>query len=129
MSIELTLLLWSVVLHLTYLITQSTLYRMEFGVEFANTARDGERPPSGLNARGEKALRNFMETYLVFVVLALVTHITGRSDALTYWGAIVWFAARIAYLPLYIIGVPNIRSLAWFISLLGLAAMFFGVLL
>lgn len=129
MSIELTLLLWSVVLHLTYLITQSTLYRMEFGVEFANTARDGERPPSGLNARGEKALRNFMETYLVFVVLALVTHITGRSDALTYWGAIAWFAARIAYLPLYIIGVPNIRSLAWFISLLGLAAMFFGVLL
>lgn len=129
MSIELTLLLWSVVLHLAYLATQSTLYRMEFGVEFANTARDGERPPSGLNARGEKALRNFMETYLVFVVLALVTHITGRSDALTYWGAIAWFAARIAYLPLYIIGVPNIRSLAWFISLLGLAAMFFGVLL
>lgn len=127
MSFELSLLLWSVVLHFAYLNTQAILYRMEFGVEFANTARDGERPPSGVNARGEKAFRNFMETYLVFVILALVTHLSGRADALTYWGALVWFVARIVYLPLYLVGVPNLRSAVWFISLLALVAMFIGV--
>ena len=74
-----------------------------------------------------KALRNFLETYGIFVALALATELSGRSDVLTQWGAITWFVARIVYLPLYVTGVQNIRSLVWFISFLGLIAMFIGV--
>jgi len=129
MSFELTLLLWSVVLHLAYLAVQSTLYRMEFGVEHAATARDQERPATGLNARGERAFRNFLETYPAFIVLSVVAHVAGAADALTYWGSIVWFVARIAYLPLYVSGVFGLRSLVWMVSMGGLVAMFIGVLL
>jgi uncharacterized MAPEG superfamily protein len=127
MSLELTLLIWSTVLFGLYLGAQSTLYRMQHGVKFANTARDNEEAPNVLTARGEKALRNFLETYAVFIALAVATELSDRSDGLTQWGAVIWFVARIAYLPLYLAGVVNIRSLVWLISAIGLALMFFGV--
>ena len=127
MSIELTLLIWSTVVFALYLGAQSTLYRVQHGVRFANTARDNEGPPNVLTARAEKALRNFLETYAVFIALAVATELSGRSDVFTQWGAIIWFVARVVYLPLYVTGVQDIRSLVWFISAIGLALMFFGV--
>jgi uncharacterized MAPEG superfamily protein len=46
---------------------------------------------------------------------------------LTQVGAHLYFWARWAYLPLYILAVPQIRSLVWLISAIGLMLMFFGV--
>ena len=46
MSVELTLLVWSIVLAVAYLGVQLTLYRIDYGVEHANSQRDHERPPT-----------------------------------------------------------------------------------
>lgn len=127
MSIELTLLIWSTTLFAGYIGVQSILYRMQHGVEFANGGRDNEAPPNLLNARADKAMRNFLETYGVFLALAVATELSGRSDGLTQWGAHLYFWARWAYLPLYIMGVQHIRSLAWLVSAVGLMLMFIGV--
>ena len=43
-------------------------------------------------------------------------------------GAATWFGARIVYLPLYLAGIPYIRSLVWAVSILGLALMLFRLL-
>jgi len=127
MSIELTLLVWSVALAMAYLGVQSTLYRIDYGLEHANSQRDQERPPNKWTRRGARALSNFLETYAVFIALSVATELSGRSDALTQWGGIVWFVARWAYLPAYFIDIPQMRSLIWTASLGGLLAMFFGV--
>jgi uncharacterized MAPEG superfamily protein len=127
MSIELTLLIWSTTLFAGYVGVQSILYRIQHGLLFANGNRDNEAPPNIWNTRAEWALRNLLETYVVFVALAVATELSGRSDALTQWGAQLYFWARWIYLPLYIFGVPYIRSLVWLVSAGGLIAMFFGV--
>lgn len=127
MSIELTLLIWSTTLFAGYIGVQSLVYRFDKGFDFANTARDNEKPGNIWTTRSEKALRNLLETYGVFVALAVVTELSGRSDGFTQWGAHIWFWARWVYLPLYVFGVENIRSLVWFTSAIGLALMFFGV--
>lgn len=127
MSIELTLLVWSTTLFAGYVGVQSILYRMQHGVKFANTGRDNEAPPNALTGRGEKALRNLLETYAVFVALAVAVELSGRSDGLTQWGAQLYFWARWIYLPLYVFAVPQIRSLVWVVSLIGLVLMFVGV--
>jgi uncharacterized MAPEG superfamily protein len=129
MSFELTLVVWSALLFALYIGVQSTLYRMQHGVKFANTARDNEAPPNPMNARAEKALRNFLETYGLFVALALAAAVAGKSNGLTQWGAGLYYGARIVYLPLYLIGIPQLRSLAWVVSLIGLILLFFGVVL
>jgi uncharacterized MAPEG superfamily protein len=36
------------------------------------------------------------------------------------YGALIYFLARIVYLPLYAFGVPVARSVVWLFSLLGL---------
>lgn len=128
MSVELTLLVWSAALALLYLFVQSTLYRVDYGVDYANSQRDGVvPPPSKWNARAQKALTNFLETYAVFIALAVATELSGRSDDLTQWGAKLWFGARLVYLPAYFIDIKRLRSSIWVVSLVGLLFMFIGI--
>src|SRR5262249_62386003 len=125
MSVELTLLLWSIAVYALYLGTQSLIYRWRMGFWYAQTARDElPRPEGALLGRAERALRNFNETYVPFVVLLIVAHLTAQNDPYVFWGAMLWFAARIIYLPLYLWGVFMIRSLVWCVGAIGLFVMF-----
>ncbi len=126
MTIELTLLVWSTGLYALYVGVQSTLYRIQHGVEFALTGRDDEPGANAWNQRAEKALRNLQETYPVFLALAVAAAL-GRGDELSLWGSIVYLVARVVYLPLYLFGVKYIRSLVWTVSAAGLMVMFAGV--
>lgn len=127
MSLEMTLLVWSAVLVAGYVLVQSGFYRLDFGILHAGGARDNDRAPSVMNGRAERALRNLLETYGVFIALAVATELTGRSESLTQWGAMIWFGARCLYLPAYLINIPFLRSAIWVVSAIGLIVMFFGV--
>ncbi|MFD1254015.1 MAPEG family protein [Devosia equisanguinis] len=127
MSVELTLLTWSAALAFAYVMVQSTAYRLDYGIKFAGSQRDNERPPNKWAARGNRALRNFLETYGIFIALAVATELSGRSDSLTQWGAQLWFWARWAYIPGYFIDIPLLRSGIWMVSLIGLVLLFVGV--
>ena len=110
MTIELTLLLWSLVLYALYLGAQSFILRRERGIEFASSGRDNPPAESHLEQRADRALKNFQETWWVFIILILVAHLSGPGDPFVFWGAIVWFVSRVAYLPLYLAGTYMIRS-------------------
>ncbi len=128
MPIELTLLIWSTALFALYIGAQSTLYRLQYGVQHAAGARDSDpAPPSPMLSRAQRALNNLLETYPVFVALAVASVLAERSDWLTEWGAQLYFWGRIAYLPLYLLGVQYVRSMVWLVVAAGLAMMFFGV--
>jgi len=121
---ELTLLGWSVALLLVHIALQGQLGTASRGARWGAGARDGDPAPLGIHAaRAERALRNFNETYPAFVALALALAVTGRTGGAGEVGAIAWFAARVVHLPLYIFGVPYLRSVAWLVSALGLVAM------
>jgi uncharacterized MAPEG superfamily protein len=128
MTTELWLLFLSLPLYGLYLGAQSLIYRKDYGVMYAASARDESRPESALLGRAERALKNFQETWLCFVILALIAHLAVPGDPAIFWGAIVYFVGRVAYLPLYLAGTFGLRSLVWNIATLGIAAMFFGVL-
>jgi uncharacterized MAPEG superfamily protein len=126
---ELWLLFWSLPLYGLYLGTQAIIYRWHYGVMFAASGRDEPPKPEGVwLARAERALKNFLETWPAFVVLALIAHLADPHDGVVFWGAIVWYVGRIVYLPLYVYGVFGIRSLVWNVATIGLAMMFFGIL-
>ena len=127
MSIELTYLVWSATLAFMYVLVQSTAYRMDYGLLHAGSQRDGERAPNKWAARGNRALRNFLETYGLFIALAVATELSGRSNGMTQWGTQLWFWSRVAYLPAYFIDIPFARSAVWSISLVGLVMLFIGV--
>ena len=128
MTSELWLLFWSLWLFGLYLGAQALIFRWRYGIRYAASARDEELPEGELLGRAERALKNFQETWPVFITLALIGQLAMPGEPLMFWGAIVWFAARIAYLPLYLFGVFMIRSLVWNVSLLGLIIMGWPVL-
>jgi uncharacterized MAPEG superfamily protein len=127
MSLELTYLLWSAVLAFAYLTAQAAAYRLQAGVRDASGTRDHEPEPNLLTGRAARALRNFQETYPIFIALSVVTIAAGRSDSFTHWGASMWVWARAAYLPAYLLGLSPYRSWIWTVSAIGLILIFVGI--
>lgn len=120
----------SVVLLIVHVLLQSTLAVRETGKEWNAGPRDIEvKPKSALAGRAKRASANFRETYPGFVVLVLALAISGDVWHLGLIGALVWFAARIVYIPLYLRGVSYVRSFVWVVAMAGLAMMFAGVVL
>jgi uncharacterized MAPEG superfamily protein len=129
LPVELMLLGWSTALLVLHIMVEGQTATRERGLDWNAGPRDGEARPLGkLAGRAERALRNFQETYPAFIALALALVVSGRAGDLGTIGAGTWFAARIVYLPLYLLGIPYLRSLCWVVSMLGLAMMFVRLL-
>ncbi|MBJ6120823.1 MAPEG family protein [Sphingomonas sp. BT553] len=124
MPTEITLLGWSTVLLFAHLMLQGQTATRERGLGWNAGPRDGEAAPLGpLAGRAQRALTNFQETWPAFIALALALTITDRTGGIGVVGAATWFVARIAYIPLYLFGIPYVRSLCWLVSILGLLLM------
>jgi uncharacterized MAPEG superfamily protein len=121
---ELLLLTWSVGLLLAHIAVQFGFAIPLRGLAWNAGPQDEGQPPLGRYAgRAQRALDNYKETYPAFLSLALALVITNRTGSLGEVGAYLWFAARVAYLPLYLLGVPWSRPFAFGLSLIGLSLM------
>ncbi len=120
-SIELVCLELSVLLFIAHVVCQAILTQGEFGQAFLFSPRDDEPTPKGVTVgRATRALNNFVENYGAFVAMDLALIATNQTGG---WGAIVWIAARIVYLPLYLTGIVVVRTICWSISIIGLLMM------
>lgn len=64
--------------------------------------------------RADRTLRNMIEAMLLFTPVALLAATQpGVDEAAAIFGAQVFLVARIAYAPIYILGVPVLRTLVW----------------
>ena len=125
----LTLLAWSVVLLLVQVFMQASTGILENGLSYAMSPQDDEREVEGLYAgRINRAFYNLIETYSAFIALALALAITGKTGGTGLLGAQIWFWARVVYVPIYIAGVPVVRTLVWAASVVGLVMMLIGLL-
>lgn len=127
-SLLVTLLAWSVVLLVAHVLLQGMLATRELGTEWNAGPRDDDKQPaSKLAGRAARASSNFRETYPAFVALAAGLLFTGETSGLGLIGAIIWFVGRIVYYPLYLAGIPYIRSLVWLGAMAGLGLMFLAL--
>ena len=123
MTPELTYLLYTVILLVAHVLVQATLSDLSKGIGWALGPQDEPRDQNVIAGRVQRALRNFLETYPAFAVMALMLAITDSGTAQSALGAAVYFWARIAYIPAFVSGIPLVRSIAWFTSLGGLVLM------
>lgn len=126
---EVRMLAWSVLLGFVHLFAAATLMTGQRGLRWNASARDGAPAPlTGVAGRLERANRNFLETFPFFAAAALAVAATGRGDAMTAFGAQLYFWARVIYLPLYAAGIPYVRSLVWTASVAGVLLVLVALL-
>lgn len=114
----------SVALLLLYLAVQVRSVTRERGSAWNAGARDEGSETKGVFAgRADRAFRNYLETFPAFGVLALLLIVLQRADGIGLAGAILWLVARVIYLPLYLAGVPYLRTVVWIAALVGLILM------
>lgn len=128
MPIELQYLISAVGLYLFMIIMQavSATVSRKASVSDLVGARD-DLPAAGLtvfHGRTKRAQANFTESMVMFVPLCLIAVYTNDTSSLTALGAILFFYGRLAFAPLYYFGVPWLRTLAWFVSIIGILLFF-----
>ncbi|MGT2444731.1 MAPEG family protein [Ensifer adhaerens] len=125
-STEIWVLGWSVVFLIVHILVQALSLDLagDLGFKYLLGPRDGQRVSKSIVAgRLLRSLRNMLETYPAFVGLALALAVTGKTGGLGAIGAVTWLLARLAYTVLYAAGVPVLRTLVWFVSIIALLLM------
>jgi uncharacterized MAPEG superfamily protein len=89
--------------------------------QWAAGPRDEPGIPLGkIGERLERAYRNFLETFPLFAAAVLIDQALGKSTPLTMLGVQLYIWARLIYVPLYVAGIPFVRTLVWIGSLIAI---------
>lgn len=122
MPTELTVIALASILLVAQLLIAAGTRTLAYGLDWAAGPRDNVPHATADRAqRADRAFRNMMETFPVFVALALAVVVADRASAMTALGAQLYLVARIAYVPAYVFYIPFVRSLIWVASMVGIA--------
>ena len=129
MPVELKILALGAVLLFIHIFVATRFKTVQYGRAWNVGPRDEALPPlAGTAGRLDRAMRNFLETFPLFAAAVLIAALAGRHNWMTEWGAVLYFVARVAYVPLYAYGVRVVRSLAWSVATLGIILMLVGLI-
>jgi uncharacterized MAPEG superfamily protein len=128
MSVELQLLVCAVALTVIQIVVAIVGTLSQAGLPWAAGNRDTPMEFTGWVGRAHRAHRNTLENLLLFAVLVLVAHVAGRENAMTALGAQIFLWSRAAYAVIYLLGLPYLRTAAWFAAVAGLALIFLQVI-
>jgi uncharacterized MAPEG superfamily protein len=120
---EITLLAYSVLLLFVMIITASTLRTHLYtpkGLMLAFQNRENLPEPTAIAGRAERAAHNMMEGMLLFTPAVLGARAAGIADATTVLGAQMFLVARLVYFPVYLAGIPYLRTAVWSVSIVGI---------
>jgi uncharacterized MAPEG superfamily protein len=84
--------------------------------------RDDLKQATPMGGRADRAAKNSIEAAVFFLPLALIANAAGL-DSEVMQGAQIAFWARIAYVPVYIVGIKYLRSLIWIGGVIGYGMM------
>lgn len=124
MTTELTILALTGVLAICQMALQSFTLKAQAGNAWSVGPRDKRVVPTGVAGRAGRAYRNLLEMLPVFAIGILVLHAAGLSTWVSTLGAQLFLAARIAYVPAYLLGWPWVRSLIWNVSMVGVVMVY-----
>ena len=129
MAIELQAVIGAALILFLIVGIQGALVPLNQGFGWGLGSRDEAKSKTALQGRAARTVANHIESMCIFVPLALVVIIADLASPLTAWGAGLYIVGRIAYAPLYLLGVPYLRSAAWAVSVTGILLIGYVALL
>lgn len=93
------------------------------GPAWVLSPRDQPHEMAGLGGRLVRAHRNLLEILPQFIGAVFIVHAADSVSALAAWGAWIFFAARVLYIPAYLSAINGLRPICWQIAMFGLLAV------
>jgi uncharacterized MAPEG superfamily protein len=121
MSPDLTYLLFSTILCFVQVLIAASGANTQVGLMTLAGNREALPDMVGWAGRARRAHLNMIENFVLFAALVLIAAVAGKANATTAMGALIFFWARLAYAVIYLIGIPWLRTLAWFVGVIGMA--------
>ena len=122
MAEEIRVLAWAAVLLLVHIFSAIHFKTRQYGVDWNTGARDETMPPlNPVAGRLERARDNFLETLPIALIALFGVVLADKANAASALGAWIWLGARTVYLFVYWAGIPKLRTLIYFVSLIGLS--------
>jgi uncharacterized MAPEG superfamily protein len=121
MSPDLKYLLLSTLLCFVQMLIAATGANQAVGLPTLAGNREGLSELTGWAGRAKRAHLNMIENLVLFAALVLVATAAGKANAMTAMGAMIFFWGRVAYAVIYVAGITWLRTVAWFVSVIGLA--------
>lgn len=129
MDSHLTYLALTVILGLVQVIATAQFFTAANGLPYGASPRDNP-PPRRMSIYGERlerATKNLLETFPFAAAAILIAHVAGRENALTNWGAALYFWGRLVYVPIYMAGISYVRTLVFLVSVVGIVLVLAGL--
>jgi uncharacterized MAPEG superfamily protein len=120
MSPDLKYLLLSVILTFVQMLVAATGANQAVGINTLAGNREGLPEIKGWAGRAKRAHLNMVENMVLFAALVLIAAVAGKANAMTSMGAAIFFWGRVAYAVIYVAGIAWLRTLAWFVSVIGM---------
>lgn len=120
MTIELTMLVYSVILLLGLVVVQAISGVRAQGLMPLANSRDGLPAPTGFHARMLRVVDNHREGITLFAPAVLAASVAGVQTDGTALGAQIFFYSRVAHAGVYMLGLPFIRPLIWAVGIVGI---------
>ena len=121
MSPDLKYLLFSVILTFGQMLVAATGANRAVGLPTLAGNRESLPEIRGWAGRARRAHLNMVENMVLFAALVLIAAVGGKANAMTAAGAAIFFWARLGYALVYLIGIPWLRTVLWFASVIGMA--------
>ena len=104
---------------------------IELGTGYTSSPRD--RPPSRAmsvrTARMQRAMNNHFEGLILFTLAVVVVTLSQQSTQVTQTAAWAYLAARLLYVPAYVLGWRPWRSAIWGVGFLATVTMLVAALI
>lgn len=127
MGIELQMVAGTVGVLFLLLMYQGSLVPLNQGFAWGLGSRDAKQDHTAMQGRAARTVANHIEGMMLFIPLVVIIEMSNLASSLTAVAAVLYLVGRVAYAPLYLMGVPYLRSLAWAVSLTGIVLLGFVV--
>lgn len=120
MPIEILVLAATGALLLTLTLIQGTRNVLVLGLPTAAGNQHDIAPWSGANDRLNRAIRNLIEALAIYAPIAVTVQMLGQTNDISALGAEIFLIARVVHALVYVLGIPWVRTLAWFAGVAGI---------
>ena len=127
MTLDISLLVLAVIIFIAQMVVQGVFSNLEHKPKDMLGPRD-QISDGRLAARAKRANQNMIEAMVMHAPLVLAVVLVDRANELSALGGWLFVAGRAAYAPLYWLGVPVLRTLAWIVGLAGTVIVLLQIL-